>query len=118
MKLLHTIEEIRNLEQQMSLAHELLELNNKYNNDVIKNEANRIIDFNNSELEKYNHLIGITAYCPPSSLDKNKSYRKGIIERISHFNSYSKSVRVSFRYDKSIGGGFDGHSLLELKETI
>lgn len=116
MNQLHTPEEIKHLDQQVELAHELTKLANKYGNLAIKQEADQILINNRQELDKYKHLIGTTCYAPPSFLSKDKVFRKGIIEEITHFNNYSKSVRVSFRYDRSIGSGFDRHSLKELKE--
>lgn len=118
MELLHTIEEIKHLDQQVELAHELIKLANKYGNIAIKDEADKIMNNNQQELAKYNHLIGQEFYAPPSFTSKDKSYLKGKVESITHFNHYSKSVRVNFRYDRSCGNGFDGHSLSELKEQI
>lgn len=116
MEQLHTAEEIKFLGDQMCLASKLKELIRKYPNEVLEQEIKRIEDNNQKELDKYNHLIGTECYAPPSYLSKTKEYRKGTIERFTHFNYYSKSIRCDFRYSREAGSGFDGHALRELKE--
>ena len=118
MKLLHTIEEIQYFNKLQELVGELLQLAKKYNREELTSLANTYQLSINEELSKYNSMIGLKLFAPPSFLSKNKSYREGTIEGKFYFNRYSKSVRCNFRYTSQYGGGFDTHAILELKESI
>jgi hypothetical protein len=111
MKSLHTIEEIKALDNDMECAIELKKLAAKYSKPELNDIANSVISHYNLELGKYNQFVGLVCKAPPSFLSNDKSYREGKIEKFTHFNYFSKSVRCNIRYKSD---GFDGHAFTEL----
>jgi len=112
MELLHSLEQIVHYTQLSDLAEELEKLSRKYNNTTLANLANTYQKEIEYELNLYRNYIGVECLAPPSSMSKSKEYRKGKIEGKFYFNSYSKSVRCTFRYNN---GGFDTHAISQLK---
>lgn len=119
MKLLHTKEEIIKFENLSKLANELSILDNKYsaytNVDELNQLSQHYLKIVQSELDKYAHLIGQKVIAPPSRFTASKEKRPGIITKITHFNTYSGSVRGTVKYDSD---GYDCHSLKELELII
>ena len=115
MELLHTQEEIKYYDKLTELVNDLKEMNQKYN--LLKEDLNNLINqYDNEiqlELDKYLPFIGKKYLAPPSSYSEHKEWRIGTLISVTHFNAFSHSIRGNFKYDN---GGFDGHSLLELKE--
>lgn len=112
MNLLHTVEEIEFFENLSACAVDLNELANKYRLSEITQLAIDYRERVDEQLAKYNEVIG----CKVSG---KRSYGvniifTGTVQSISHFNAYSKSVRVNVKYDRECGGGFDGHALKDL----
>lgn len=114
MELLHTQEEIIRLDKKHKLADKLQELANQYNEPRLKEMSIELHKDYDLELAKYYSLIGTKAYAPPPTFGASKEYREGTIEKFTHFNAFSKSVRCTFRYKD---GGFDGHALRELRKV-
>lgn len=106
---LHNEDEIRYFDNMDACANELIKLTAKYGQSACAHLAEEYKKNVKSELDKYSHLIG-------KQVKGVRKYRNnepfvGIIESISHFNAYSKSVRVNVRYTD---GEFDGLGLKEL----
>jgi len=120
MKLLHSESEIRMLDKKSEISRELVTLFDK-NNKMFEELLDLALKYQHDvsiELAKYNDFIGMVCLAPPSFLSDDKNWRKGTIKEITHFNGNSHSVRVRFQYDNTTvrGGGWNEHSLLELKE--
>jgi hypothetical protein len=112
MKLLHTLEQIKYFENLEEQSLTLFKLGTKFNNQELIDLSNKYQNIIQKELDKYNSYIGIECTAPQSYVTNQGGRRSGKIEGKFYFNSYSKSVRCSFRYKS---GGFDTHAIAELE---
>lgn len=115
MELLHTLEEITTIERKNDISSELDKLYKRLKDDRLSSLSSVLKQEVKTELDKYQQFVGLTGLVPPSTFSDSKEWRHGTITEFTHFNAYSKTVRMYFKYDIQIGGGFDGHSLLEFK---
>lgn len=109
MEQLHTSEEIKYFDDMDECANELIALSKKYKQSACADLADEYKQRVASELAKYNHLIGkkvkgVRKY-------KNNEPFVGVIKNITHFNTWSNSVRVAVTYSDR---EFDGHGLKDL----
>jgi uncharacterized protein YerC len=114
MELLHNDKEIRFFNDLFQCANEIEQLSKKYR---IAELAQQAVDYKEKvqiELNKYNYLIGKEV----KGITNSGIDFIGVIEKITHFNNWSSSVRVNVRYtscgDYKFKGGFDGYALKEL----
>lgn len=112
MNLLHTIEEIKQLDRDVDLATELIGLVKRYKRQDLRKIADELLDNYADELVKYDQYIGTVCHVTPS-YPIGSMKRQGKIEKFTHFNYFSKSVRCDVRYN---GGGYDNYALTELEE--
>lgn len=106
---LHTEQQIKYFDEMNECAGELIKLHAKYGLDSCKDLANEYKERVKYQLDKYSYLIGR----PVKGVRKYRNNEPfiGKIESISHFNNYSKSVRVNVRY---ADGEYDGFGLKNL----
>lgn len=121
--LLHTPEQIKALSFKSEKLSELKVLANNVNSLCNDTQLQEVVkqweDEIQSELKKYDHLIGKRIRITP----KYKSFHNyvnytGTITEITHFNHYSHSVRCRVHHDADEFGnyksGFTGEALIEL----
>lgn len=115
MELFHNQKEIKFFEDLSLCALELEQMSSKYG---LAEVAQLSVEYKKKvqeELSKYNNLLG-------KKVSGRRTYSGesfvGVIEKITHFNAYSKSVRVNVKYtsggDYKYVGGFDGYALTQL----